>query len=118
LKEEVKAPTELLKIDLINEPRNFEFGPKDTWLYRTFDDIAWAAKSYKPHAGLDNFNTLRSPEESQQMVLKTKTVQDAIREVANSEGVEISVVSFFRQRGKNWKLIFKFCFFLTNKTKK
>lgn len=69
LKEEVKEPTELLKIDLIREPRKPP-GTNGGFFSHMFSDIAWAYKSYKPNIGIDNFNTLRTPEETQQLILK------------------------------------------------
>lgn len=68
LKEEVKEPTELLKIDLIKEPRNI---PSMGGIFsHIFSDVAWAYKSYKPNIGIDNFNTLRNSQETQQLTLK------------------------------------------------
>lgn len=68
LKEEVKEPTELLKIDLIQAPRHLS--ESDSFLSRTFDDLFWAYKSYKPNIGIDNFNTLRTLPETQALILK------------------------------------------------
>jgi hypothetical protein len=69
MKEEVKPPTELLKIDLIQESKRTEMERK-TLLTRMFSDLTWAYKQYRTNIGIDNFNTLRTPEETKALIMR------------------------------------------------
>jgi len=94
LKEDVKPPTELLKHDIVKNVRRKVPKPEESsFLRKWFPDISWAfSKNYHTNVGIDNFNTLRNPEETKALIIRSRRVQDAIKEVAASEGVQQAVI--------------------------
>eukprot|EP01114_Cavostelium_apophysatum_P016610 TRINITY_DN4768_c0_g1_i2.p1 TRINITY_DN4768_c0_g1~~TRINITY_DN4768_c0_g1_i2.p1 ORF type:complete len:1170 (+),score=311.65 TRINITY_DN4768_c0_g1_i2:168-3677(+) len=92
LHEDVRPPTDLLKIDLIQEPRRT---PEDTslaFMKQVFPDITWASKTYKTQIGIDNFATLRTPTETKTLILNSPRVREAIKKVAEQEHVSEEVI--------------------------
>jgi hypothetical protein len=89
LKEEVRPPTDLLKTCIVTEPKK---EPNGTFLSKMFPDISWAYKSYRVDQGIDSLHTLRTPQETKAMILKSKAVQQAIKATAKAEGVSIITV--------------------------
>jgi len=72
LQEEVKPPTDLLKIDLVQEPKRLDSGKTNSFLNKWFPDLAWSYKNYKTNMGIDNFMTLRTPAETKALILKSQ----------------------------------------------
>jgi len=90
LREDVKPPTDLLKVDLVNEPRKIE--SQSELFAKVFPDLSWAFKEYRTSIGIDNLNTLRTPEETKHMILKSKRIKSAIKKKAKDEGSTINQV--------------------------
>jgi len=86
LKEDVRPPTDLLKSDIVQEPRklhdDIHYFPKTF-----FPDLSWAFKTYRTHIGIDNFATMRTLDETKAMIIKSSRVQEAIKKVAMQESV-------------------------------
>jgi hypothetical protein len=43
---------------------------ENTFFTRMFPDIAWAYKDFKTNIGIDNFNTLRTPKDTKELIIK------------------------------------------------
>ncbi|PRP88456.1 hypothetical protein PROFUN_03173 [Planoprotostelium fungivorum] len=86
LKEEVRPPTEVLKIDLVNEPRRL---PGEKSFFKSlFDDANWAfSRKYHQSTGIDSLNTLRTTVETKAMVLKSTKVKEAINYIVRLENI-------------------------------
>jgi len=92
LHEDVKPPTELLKYDLVQEPRHIPDN-NSSFLRKMFPDLTWAfSKEYHSNVGIDNFNTLRTPEETKDLIIRSNRVQDAIKVVAAEEGSSVAEI--------------------------
>jgi len=92
LHEDVKPPTDLLKVDLIDGSRRVPLGNEEfpSLVRKLFPDLSWAfSKSYQTNIGIDNLNTLRNPEETKALIIKSKKVQAAIQEIAQREDVSV-----------------------------
>jgi len=92
LKEDVRPPTDLLKIDLVQEPRKLQ-DDTNKYLKQYFPDFAWAFKTYRTHIGIDSFATLRTTDETKALIIKSPRVQEAIKKVAVQESVDESVIN-------------------------
>eukprot|EP01117_Protostelium_nocturnum_P019428 TRINITY_DN8428_c0_g1_i3.p1 TRINITY_DN8428_c0_g1~~TRINITY_DN8428_c0_g1_i3.p1 ORF type:complete len:1163 (-),score=522.34 TRINITY_DN8428_c0_g1_i3:54-3542(-) len=86
LKEDVRPPTDVLKIDLVQEPRRMP--GERTFFGNMFPDATWAfSRKYHQNVGLDGLNTLRTPIETKGLVLKSSRVRTAVENLMKLEDI-------------------------------